>query len=403
MLEFRKEQDRVILIYSSNYPGTHWVYHRFDEKDLARLNKTFELSPNHLAISRPAILNGENELDDIEFVVANLKGEYYSFDKQILGLNHELFIHRDIPLTKRTFVAEKNISIFSKIDSLSNEDIYIGGNNPSCIPADEFTKLIRNFPNSYELLRYTDARVGAVLTNYIDLKENSQQKYIDYMNRKPSKRGTDLVIELAGIEVHKYERVLAKLKIMLSNENSYTEKQWQQEILQIVLLLYPKYIHAFNEVPIRDTYNSKDRSIDFLLVDATGNTDIIEIKKPFNQCIVTERTYRNNHIPLRELSGTVMQVEKYIFYLNKSGKQGEDALTKRYKKELTPGIAIKITNPSGIIIMGREDNLTHEQKQDFEVIKRKYKNVIDIVTYDDLLNRLEIMLRHWKSCDIKHP
>lgn len=397
MLKFRKEQDRLILIYSSDYPGTHWVYHRFDEGGVARLNHTFELSPEHLAIPRPATLDGDNELDDVEFVVANLKGEYYSFDKQILGLNHELFIHRDIPFKKRTFVAEKNISIFSRIDSLSSEEVYIGGKNPNCVPVEEFTKLIRNFPNSYELLRYADARIGAVLTNYLNLKENSQQKYIDYMNRKPSKRGTNLVIELAEIEVHKYERVLAKLKQMLSDENAYTEKQWQQEILQIVLLLYPKYIHAFNEAPVRDTYNSKNRSIDFLLVDATGNTDIIEIKKPFDQCIVTKRTYRDNYIPLRELSGTVMQIEKYIFYLNKWGKPGEDALTKRYKQALTPGIAIKITNPSGIIIMGREAGLTHEQKQDFEVIKRKYKNVIDIVTYDDLLNRLEIMLRHWKS------
>jgi hypothetical protein len=30
--------------------------------------------------------------------------------------------------------------------------------------------------------------------------------------------------------------------------------------------------------------------------------------------------YRNNHIPLRELSGAVMQIEKYIYYLNRWGK-----------------------------------------------------------------------------------
>jgi hypothetical protein len=29
-----------------------------------------------------------------------------------------------------------------------------------------------------------------------------------------------------------------------------------------------------------------------------------------------------------------------------------------------------------------------QQMADFEVIKRKYKNVLDIITYDDLLERL---------------
>ena len=87
-----------------------------------------------------------------------------------------------------------------------------------------------------------------------------------------------------------------------------------------------------------------------------------------------------------------MQIEKYIFYLNKWGKAGEDYLTKYYKKELPAEFSIKITNPSGIIIMGRDNNLSPEQKQDFEVIKRKYKNVVDIITYDDLISRLKFTI-----------
>jgi hypothetical protein len=33
--------------------------------------------------------------------------------------------------------------------------------------------------------------------------------------------------------------------------------------------------------------------------------------------------------------------------------------------------------------------LNNHQKEDFEVIRRKYKNVIDIMSYDDLIHRLE--------------
>jgi hypothetical protein len=45
--------------------------------------------------------------------------------------------------------------------------------------------------------------------------------------------------------------------------------------------------------------------------------------------------------------------------------------------------------------MGRDNELSADQHQDFEVIKRKYSNVIDIITYDDLLKRLEATLNHW--------
>lgn len=176
---------------------------------------------------------------------------------------------------------------------------------------------------------------------------------------------------------------------MLENEITYSEKQWQKEILDIIQLIYPKYVKAFSEVGFKDIYQNKTKRLDFLLVDTNGNIDIVEIKKPFNRSIVSHRKYRDNHIPLRELSGSVMQVEKYLFYLNKWSRKGEEELNRKFGTELPNGLEIKITNPSGMIIMGREKDLTPEQIWDFEIIKRQYKNVIDILTYDELVARLE--------------
>lgn len=240
-------------------------------------------------------------------------------------------------------------------------------------------------------------RICSVLSSYIDTKEDHEEKYQQYLNSKVGKKGVNLQFRFSELEIIKYESLLEKLNSMLADEVSYAEAQWQEELLQIILLLYPKYIYVFKEAPVRDTYNNADRSIDYLLVDSSGNTDIIEIKKPFDKCIVTERTYRDNYIPLRELSGTVMQIEKYIFYLNKWGRNGEDKLTEHYKNKLAKNFQIKITNPSGIIIMGRKKGMSTEQQQDFEVIKRKYKNIIDIITYDDLLERLGFTISQWKN------
>ena len=50
-----------------------------------------------------------------------------------------------------------------------------------------------------------------------------------------------------------------------------------------------------------------------MLVDAGGNVDIVEIKRPFADSLMSGGQYRGNHVPKQELSGTIMQMEKYIF------------------------------------------------------------------------------------------
>lgn len=393
MIEFKVINNTVTLSYTSDRSSPAWVYHELDESGEVSISKVFHVTKNELISS----FNENQEHDPVEFKVAHKKKDYYCFSKDILSLDHNLYIHESIELERKMFVAERGISIFTKIDDLVDSSIYIGGDNDNSIPESIFRELLKNFPNTYELNKYASARISSVLSSYLDTKEDYEEKYQEYLNKKISTKGANLQFEYSEIEVLKYESLLEKLKLMLKSETSYSENQWQEELLQIILLLYPKYIHVFKEAPIRDAYNNKNRSIDYLLVDSSGNTDVIEIKKPFNKCIVTKRTYRDNYIPLRELSGTVMQIEKYIFYLNKWGKKGEEKLTEHYKGKLAKDFKIKITNPCGLIIMGRTTGLSNDQIQDFEVIKRKYKNVIDIITYDDLLSRLEFTINQWKN------
>jgi Domain of unknown function (DUF4263) len=58
-------------------------------------------------------------------------------------------------------------------------------------------------------------------------------------------------------------------------------------------------------------------------------------------------------------------------------------------------MGIRITNPRSIVILGRDRRpdgsaaLDHSQRLDLDIIKRKYANMIDILTYDDLLRRLD--------------
>lgn len=394
MIKFEKNTDQVVLSYSGESPDSRWVFQELNTKGYVTISSAFHFTKSELITQ----FIEEDFEDGVDFKLAVKDREYYRFAKETLGTESDIYIYEAIKLERKLFVAERNINIFPKLDELIGKPIYIGGDNENAIPETTYRKLLKDFPNTYELNRYAFARISSVISAFVETKDDYEHKYQKYLNEKPSKKGGNPLKVFSSVELIKYESLLEKLTSMLgSPESAYTEKQWQDEILQIILLLSPKYIKVFKEVPVRDAYNKKDRSIDFLLVDANGSTDIIEIKKPFDQCIVTTRTYRDNYIPLRELSGTVMQIEKYIFYLNKWGIKGEEELTQKYRSELPAGFEIKITNPLGIIIMGRTKGLNKEQLADFEVIKRKYKNVIDIITYDDLLQRINFIIDAVKS------
>ena len=42
-----------------------------------------------------------------------------------------------------------------------------------------------------------------------------------------------------------------------------------------------------------------------------------------------------------------------------------------------------------MVLLGRDNGFSGEQRFNFEQIRRKYANMIGIMTYDDLLRRLE--------------
>ena len=83
--------------------------------------------------------------------------------------------------------------------------------------------------------------------------------------------------------------------------------------------------------------------------------------------------------------------------MNKMGISLKKKITKDRQSELPPNLEIKIANPKGFVILGRTDsNMDVEKKLDLEVIKKKYANIIDILSYDDLCDRLERIIEKFK-------
>jgi len=404
MIEFKKEEKFVIITYSTDRDNK-WLFEKFEGGENYSFNKVYTLSSDNFYGEQEYMEESfsiySTEANPVDFIFARLIDEYYKVDKGILVDNFDIYFHKDFEFENKTFIAEGDISIFKKIEQVINEDIYIGGNNPNAISEVDFIGIIKDFPTRYEKKLYSEARLTNVIKEFFSSTINAEKKFEKYIVKKATSKGENLIKLFSDVELIKYQTILEKLEKMLASEVSYSENDWQDEILQIILLLYPKYFLVFKEVPIKASFDKEksirdEKFIDILLVDSNGNIDLIEIKKPSNSSLMTKGQYRNNHIPLRELSGTVMQIEKYIYYLNRWGENGEEFLTKKYITEIPEGFEISITNPKGFIIMGRENNLSNEQRKDFEVVKRKYKNVIDIISYDDLLNRLKFTIEQIK-------
>lgn len=408
MITYYSTGSQLILSYTPDRAANErWAIELIEEDNEVHLKQTFTFRPKDVYAGSGGHESFEDDLFNedegtIEFVLGTVvdysledeKCSYYQITNGILVEGFEIFISTELDLDIRHFVADNNISVFDTLFKFLSENLYIGGLHPDALPLKDFLLLIRNFPNTWEKKLYARSRVTSILRQYFENVEDATEKHERYLNKKISQKGTDLQKLFKDQELHKYQIVLDKMKQMLAAERGYSENQWQKEILQVILLLFPKYIFSFTEGPIRTDVN---RRVDFLLVDAGGNVDILEIKKPHDIPILSNREYRNNYIPQKELSGTIMQVEKYIYHLNRWAVKGEKELTEKYKKELPEGFSLKITNPAGMIIMGRDNDLNTLQKLDFEVVRRKYKNLIDILTYDDLIRRLEFTINSLRN------
>jgi hypothetical protein len=409
LAEYKVRRNGVVLEYRATLQGNAWIMEQLKTGQVD-ISHAFTFTPSDL-IDEPT----EEEVDDdfpfnYRFRLASAGPSHYLIAGRKLGIEQDVLIAKSgIEWRRKLFVAERNISIFKRIAKLipDAEEIIIGGEDDNAIPIEVFEDLIARFPNTYEIDRYAEARVANIIGEYIEPERDFRAQYEKYLSKRKSPR-SDVPLqakELLTTEIEKFQLVRNTLKAWLK-AGDRSEDQWQKQVLAILPLIFPKYVAVIEKVPIEDRYTAPGRviyrEIDIALVDVNGNIDVIEIKKPEHGILLRKTRYRDNYVPTGTLSGTIMQSEKYLFHLSKGGPTSEDKITRKYKKQLPPKLEIRITNPKAMCILGRDrkdnghDAFDDGQRADLEVIKRKYANMMDIITYDDLLRRLDNILSSLK-------
>lgn len=402
MIKLSKQSGQLVLVYQPDrFNSGGWIDAKLKQDGEVTLRRTFTFAATDLVSPLQDPVEDEDAEDrERTFKLGVVDGRYYRVDKSILGLKHDLLLDEAMKLDVNVFVANRDISIFRRIDELVDEPIVVGGTAEGALPLADFEDLQKNFPTSTELTHYARSRISRVLKDYFGTLSDAEARLNDYLARSRRLVASSRSSILESFELQKFEYIRSELSDMLTAVESYSERDWQRKILELLRFIFPKYIAVLENVHIKDYYSKPDkptnRYVDLMLVDANGSIDVIEVKKPFNNGLLSRNKYRDNHTPRTELAGSVMQAEKYLFHLSKWGQAGEREIYEKRKSELPAGIRLQITNPKALILLGRDNEVTGEQRFDFEIIRRKYANMVDVMTYDDLLRRLDNIIAMMK-------
>jgi hypothetical protein len=188
-------------------------------------------------------------------------------------------------------------------------------------------------------------------------------------------------IAIKAIEIDSLKRLAAEFKTELNNQ--HPESWWQNYIQARILIMQQGYIRPIEKMNVAI---GNTKYPDFALVTHDNYLDILEIKKP-DTIILKEDKSRGNFHWDTEISRAIIQVENYLEHIANQAAEVRSFVKDNYALEL------KVVRPRGFILAGNSAEFsTPKQRDDFRLLSHGLKNVT-VITYDELLVRLEKHIR----------
>ncbi|MFT7036389.1 MAG: hypothetical protein ACJA2S_004918 [Cyclobacteriaceae bacterium] len=237
-----------------------------------------------------------------------------------------------------------------------------------------------------------------VANTKIDLSKTDQSLTLSIIGKNAKKIAQDQPEKLLklrdDIELVTLEQLIEKYEQMLGKKLS--ERHWQALFTQNPFILSMVFgcpiIKVQDQASVggRKISGSGDKITDFLVKNSTtNNTAIIEIKTPSEP--LTGKKYRDSvYSPSIALSGSLNQVLDQKYKLQKNIALIKEA-SRRYDVET---YAVRCT----LIIGQIPEDL--EKQQSFETFRQNSRDV-EIITFDELLQKLKLLHNLLSSDDVK--
>lgn len=188
-------------------------------------------------------------------------------------------------------------------------------------------------------------------------------------------------IAIKAVEIDSLKKLAGEFKTELNNQHS--ESWWQNYIQGRILLMQQGYIRPIEKMNVAI---GNTKYPDFALVTHDNYLDILEIKKP-DTTILKEDRSRGNYYWDTEISRAIIQVENYLEHIANQAAEVRNFVKDNYALEL------KVVRPRGFILAGNSAEFSSQkQRDDFRLLSHGLKNVT-VITYDELLVRLENHIR----------
>lgn len=416
-IKFEIENRKLYMMYSPEF-GTAWLRkllkieeiqipesHDSSNADVVNIRKTFHIPVENY---KPHYFD-QSEFDEYDetfvFVIGEETedGSYFKISKEIFGIEYNLYIAVDINLDAK-FFGRNRVSVFKEIDRVyKNDKLYVDKtliDNPdqNHITENDIRLLSNQIPNEYEMDLYRKNRISSLIEETLNVEsfKPKLEAYVSKRDYSSSGKTDKSFFELVKLDIRKFQYLQKKLTLMLKNSKKYLEADWQKEILKIFRFIYPQYIHVEEKLVLQSYFDRKKLETDIVLIDIDGNIDLIEIKRP-DEFLQYKNDYRGNYIPSKNLVGTCMQLQNYLNCLIKTPQKNLEKF--REEKRLSSELLLKANSPKGYIIFGRDEYIESEEKRkhDFYATRRMFSHIIDVITYDDMLRRLNNIISSLES------
>ena len=237
---------------------------------------------------------------------------------------------------------------------------------------------------------YVPGSVAKILSKDAIRKLSSEDK--DALNHiLPELLKTEAMSSLAikAVEIDSLKSLADEFRNEL--ENQHPESWWQNYIQARILIMQQGYIRPIEKMNV---VVGNTKYPDFALVTHDNYLDILEIKKPDTSILRADPDRGNYHWDI-EISRAIIQVENYLEHIANNAGQVRGFIKDTYDLEL------KVVRPRGFIVAGNSAEFSSQkQRDDFCLLSHGLKNVT-VITYDELLVRLENHINVLKQYETK--
>jgi hypothetical protein len=204
------------------------------------------------------------------------------------------------------------------------------------------------------------------------LSDPDKRGLVDFINQNDLLPG-DLA---RSVDYHRRCKAVNELEEMLTKD--LKEGPWQRWFEENDWVLGTEFVRLLEERPIDVTHIA-----DYLMEAYDGFLDLVEIKRPEGQLrFWADAKDHGNYIPHTTLIKAITQASRYVLEVER------EANSVKFLERIG---GVKAIKPRCVLIYGRSNEWTAEQREAYRVLNASYYN-LTIMTFDHVLDRAKRIL-----------